>query len=59
MAVAHSWPLASDPARLSRVDNDDWAQNTWTLSWEAHILPRNPLHLFDGPIFHPERNTIA
>ena len=59
MAVAHSWPLATDPVHLSRVDNDDWAQNTWTLSWEAHILPRNPLRLFDGPIFHPERNTIA
>ena len=59
MAVAHSWPLASDPAHLSRVDNDDWAQNTWTLSWEAYILPRQPLQLFNGPIFHPERNTIA
>ena len=59
MAVAHSWPLASDPAHLSRVDNDDWAQNTWTLAWEAHILPRRPLQLFNGTIFHPERNTIA
>jgi hypothetical protein len=59
MAIGHSWPLASDPAHLSRVDNDDWAQNTWTLSWEAHILPRHPPQLFNGPIFHPERNTIA
>jgi hypothetical protein len=59
MAAAHSWPLAGDPAHWSRVDNDDWAQNTWTLAWEAHTLPRNPLRLFDGPIFHPERNTIA
>jgi hypothetical protein len=59
MAVAHSWPLASDPVHLSRIDNDDWAQNTWTLIWEAHTLPRNPLRLFDGPIFHPEGNTIA
>jgi hypothetical protein len=59
MAVAHSWPLASDPAHLSRVDNDDWMQNTWTLAWEAHILPRNPRRLFEGPIFHPEHHTIA
>lgn len=59
MSVAHSWPLASDLAHLSRVDNDDWMQNTWTLAWEAHILPRRPLQLFDGTIFHPERNTIA
>jgi hypothetical protein len=59
MTVAHSWPLATDPAHWSRVDNDDWAQNTWTLSWEAHILPRRPLQLFNGTIFHPERNTIA
>ena len=59
MAVAHSWPLASDPGHLSRIDNDDWAQNTWTLAWEARALASHPLQLFNGPIFHPERNTIA
>lgn len=59
MAVAHSWPLAGDPRHLSRVDNDDWAQNTLTIAWIAHVLPRDPFGMFDAPIFHPERNTLA
>ena len=29
MAVLHSWPLASDPSHLARLDNDDAALNTW------------------------------
>jgi hypothetical protein len=31
----------------------------WRLGWIAHQLPRDPLHLFDANIFHPERNTLA
>ena len=37
MAVLHSWPLASDPAHLARLDNDDAALNTWVIAWVAHI----------------------
>lgn len=59
MAVLHSWPLASDPAHLSRLDNDDAALNTWTIAWVAHILPRDPLSLFEAPVFYPERHTLA
>lgn len=59
MAVLHSWPLASDPSHLARLDNDDAALNTWAIAWVAHILPTNPLSLFDAPIFHPERHTLA
>lgn len=59
MSVVHTWPLAGDPAHLSRLDNDDAALNTWVITWVAHALPRDPLHLFDAPIFFPERNTLA
>lgn len=59
MAVLHSWPLASDPAHLSRLDNDDASLNTWIIAWVAHILPRDPLNLFEAPIFYPERHTLA
>jgi len=31
----------------------------WRLSWFAHQLPRDPLHLFDANIFYPERFTLA
>jgi hypothetical protein len=59
LAVAHTWPLASAPARLSRNDNADALLNEWILAWVAHEAPRNPLHLFDANIFYPDRNTLA
>lgn len=59
LACAHTWPLASDPAHLSRVDNGDAMLNMWTIAWVAHQLPRDPVHLFDANIFHPERLTLA
>jgi hypothetical protein len=33
--------------------------SVWRLAWIAHQLPRDPLHLFDANIFHPEPNTLA
>src|SRR5262245_12371975 len=59
LAVAHTWPLATAPAELSRNDNADTGLNEWTIAWVAHELPRDPLHLFDADIFYPDRNTLA
>ena len=59
LAVVHTWPLATDLRGLSRNDNADTMLNTWIVSWVAHQLPRDPLHLFDANIFHPHRNTLA
>jgi len=59
MAVLHSWPLASDPARLARLDNHDAELNTWIVAWVAHILPRDPLDLFEAPILFPEHHSLA
>ncbi len=41
------------------ADHDDPLLSIWRLSWIAHQLPRDPSHLFDGNIFHPERRTLA
>lgn len=59
MAVLHSWPLASDPAGLGRLDNHDAELNTWIVAWVAHILPRDPLSLFEAPILYPENHALA
>lgn len=59
LALAHSWPLASDLSHLSRLDNDDAALNTWIVAWTAHILPLAPWRLFEAPIFYPEPHTLA
>lgn len=59
MAVLQTWPLASDPAHLSRNDNADTVLNEWALAWVAHQAVTSPLHLFDANIFFPERYTLA
>ena len=59
MAVLQTWPLASDPAHLSRNDNADTVLNEWALAWVAHQAVTSPRHLFDANIFHPERYTLA
>ena len=59
LTVVQTWPLATDPAHLSRNDNADTQLNEWTLAWFAHQLPRDPLHIFDGNMFYPEHRTLA
>ena len=59
IAVLHSWPLASDPAHLARLDNHDAELNTWIVAWVAHALPRQPLSLFEAPILYPEHRSLA
>jgi hypothetical protein len=59
LAIAHTWPLATDPGRLSRNDTHDTVHHEWILAWDAHALATDPLHLFDTNTFYPERNTLA
>lgn len=59
LVILHTWPLASAPDTLSRNDNGDCQLNEWIVSWIAHQLPRDPLHLYDANIFHPEARTLA
>ena len=58
LAALHTWPLVTALHEYSR-DNDDERLNMWAVSWVAHQLPRDPAHLFDGNIFHPNRFTLA
>lgn len=41
------------------LDHGDPLFSTWRLAWIAHQLVRDPLHLFNGNIFHPEPGTLA
>jgi hypothetical protein len=58
-AVIHTWPLASAPGSLGRVDNADAALNAWIVAWVGITAPSAPLRLFDANIFHPEPRTLA
>ena len=59
LAILHTWPIASAPWRHSLNHNADAQLCAWTISWIAHTLPRDPLHVFDGNIFAPERATLT
>ena len=59
LSVAHTWPLATDPAHLSRNDNSDTVFCEWIVSWVAHQAPRDPVHRFDANIFYPNAGTLA
>ena len=51
--------MPSDPAHLTRLDNDDTAFNTWVIAWVAHQIRHSPLALFEAPIFFPARDALA
>ena len=59
LAVLHTWPIASAPWRQSLNHNADAQLNAWIISWIARTLPRDPVHVFDGNIFAPERATLT
>ncbi len=59
LAVVHTWPLASAPGSLGRNGQADTQLNAWIMSWVAHQIAHDPLHLFDANIFYPERYTLA
>lgn len=57
--MVHTWPLASAPATLGRLDNADTALNAWIVAWVGHQIVNDPLHLFDANIFYPEPRALA
>ena len=59
LSVAHSWPLATAPGRLSLNYNGDVMLNEWIVAWVQHQLPRDPLQLFSANIFHPAPDALA
>ena len=56
--VVLTWPIAP---RLSNGLADIWDAklNAWILHWDFHQVFRDPLHLYDANIFHPDRYALA
>ncbi len=61
LAVAATWPLASDPAHLSAVrpTENDFRLNNYFIFWGAHAMLADPLGVHHANMFHPERYTFA
>jgi hypothetical protein len=58
LTIAMTWPQAASMG--TRVyDADDPLLSIWRISWIAHIVPIDPLNLFNGNIFYPEKRTLA
>ena len=58
LAVLHTWPLATDPGRLSLHSEDEWL-NAWAVSWIARQLLQDPLDLFGANMFYPTEDAYA
>ncbi|HKQ19978.1 MAG TPA: hypothetical protein VJW75_09555, partial [Candidatus Eisenbacteria bacterium] len=50
------WYSVSIPATRQSFDP---ALQAFILVWDWQSLPRDAMHLFDAPIFHPERRTLT
>ncbi|MGH9318468.1 MAG: hypothetical protein ACRD21_07340 [Vicinamibacteria bacterium] len=53
-----TWPLIPRLA-TGLSGNPDTLLNVWALGWSFHVLPRDPLSLFDANIFAPRPDTLA
>ncbi len=60
MSLVMTWPLASVASYMMR-DYGDPLLNSWILWWDAKVVgsPGLGLSLFDAPIFHPQKLTLA
>ena len=58
LSVAYTWPLARS-LDVAVSDPGDPLLNTWILDWSMHALVRDPLHLFDAPMFAGARYSLA
>jgi hypothetical protein len=57
LTVALTWPQVR---HLDSVpDMGDPLFSIWRIAWVSHQIVRNPLHLFDGNMFYPERLTLT
>jgi hypothetical protein len=53
-----TWPLLPRMG-TALSSSPDSLLNAWALGWSFHVLPRDPLSLFDANIFFPRPDTLA
>ncbi|MGH9281810.1 MAG: 6-pyruvoyl-tetrahydropterin synthase-related protein, partial [Acidimicrobiales bacterium] len=59
VAAYATWPLLPRAGTYVMGNLGDPLEVTWRLAWAAHAVVREPLHIFDANIFHPEPLTLA
>ncbi len=59
LTAVQTWPIAAAPSHWARVDNGDGALNILAVNWVGTHLFRDPAHVANANIFHPERHSLA
>jgi hypothetical protein len=59
VAVAMTYPFASQLGSVGRIETGDGQWSIWVVNWVARTLVADPLHVFDANIFYPHRGTLA
>ena len=58
LTAVMTYPQVRNMDAVARNEGDALF-STWRIAWVAHQLPRDPLNLFNGNIFHPEPGALA
>ena len=59
LVILMTYPLIVGFDHVGRVDNNDGRWSIWVVSWVAHALTTDPLHLFRANIFYPHQDALA
>ena len=59
LACVFTYPYILHFNDAGRLDTNDGRWSIWVVSWVAHALTTDPLHLFRANIFYPHTNALA
>jgi hypothetical protein len=59
LAVALTFPFATQMDRVGRHENSDGQFSIWNVAWVARTIVVEPSKLFDANIFYPHQKTLA
>ena len=59
LACVFTYPYIFQFNDAGRLDTNDGRWSIWVVSWVAHALTTDPLHLFHANIFYPHTNALA
>ena len=59
LACLLTYPLVLNAENAGRIDVNDGKWSIWVVSWVAHALTTDPLHVFSANIFYPHDNSLA
>ncbi len=59
LACVLTYPYAFKFDHVGRVDTNDGRWSIWVVSWVAHALTTDPLHVYRANIFYPHDDALA